>query len=75
MINKKFTRKRVSEVALEKPSYRDNLERIKAHYPDKEMLKVKDVQRFCGLNRATVEKLFDFKGGYISVAKLAREMS
>ena len=62
-------------MALEKPAYRDTLERIKAHYPDKEMLKVKDVQRFCGLNRATVEKLFDFKDGYISVAKLAREMS
>ena len=62
-------------MALEKPAYRDNLERIKALYPDKEMLKVKDVQRFCGLNRATVEKLFDFKDGYISVAKLAREMS
>ena len=62
-------------MALEKPAYRDNLERIKAQYPDKEMIKVKDVQRFCGLNRATVEKLFDFKDGYISVAKLAREMS
>ena len=62
-------------MALEKPAYRDNLERIKAHYPDKEMLKVKDVQRFCGLNRATVEKLFDFKDRYISLAKLAREMS
>ena len=62
-------------MALEKPSYRDNLERIKEVYPNKEMLKVKDVQRFCGLNRATVKKLFDFKGGYISVAKLAREMS
>lgn len=62
-------------MALEKPAYRDNLERIKTRYPDKEMLKVKDVQRFCGLNRATVKKLFDFKDGYISVAKLAREMS
>lgn len=60
---------------LEKPSYRDNLERIKEVYPNKEMLKVKDVQKFCGLNRETVKKLFDFKDGYISVAKLAREMS
>ena len=62
-------------MALEKPSYRDNLERIKEAYPNKEMLKVKDVQKFCGLNRETVKKLFDFKDGYISVAKLAREMS
>ena len=62
-------------MALEKPSYRDNLERIKAVYPNKEMLKVKDVQKFCGLNRETVKKLFDFKDSYISVAKLAREVS
>lgn len=62
-------------MALEKPSYRDNLERIKAVYPNKEMLKVKDVQKFCGLSRETVKKLFDFKDSYISVAKLAREMS
>ena len=42
----------------------------------KELLKVKDVQNFCGLNRKTVERLFGFsKDGYISVAKLAREMS
>lgn len=61
---------------LEKPSYRDNLERIKEFFPNKELLKVKDVQNFCGLNRKTVERLFGFsKDGYISVAKLAREMS
>ena len=47
---------------LEKPSYRDNLERIKEFFPTKELLK-------------TVERLFNFKDGYISVAKLAREMS
>lgn len=62
-------------MALEKPSYRDNLERIKEFFPTKELLKVKDVQNFCGFNRKTVERLFNFKDGYISVAKLAREMS
>ena len=63
-------------MALEKPSYRDNLERIKEVYPNKEMLNVKNVATFCGLNRKTAERLFGFsKDGYISVAKLAREMS
>lgn len=38
-------------MALEKPSYRDNLERIKEVYPNKEMLNVKNVATFCGLNR------------------------
>ena len=61
-------------MALEKPSYRDNLERIKEVYPNKEMLNVKNVATFCGLNRKTVLELFGFNKGYISVAKLAREM-
>lgn len=65
----------VNEMALEKPSYRDNLERIKEVYPNKEMLNVKNVATFCGLNRKTVLELFGFNKGYISVAKLAREMS
>ena len=35
-------------MALEKPSYRDNLERIKEVYPNKEMLNVKPaIERFC----------------------------
>ena len=59
----------------EKPAYRDNLERISERFPNKEMLTVKDVSAFCGLNIKTVKKLFEFKNNYISVAKLAREMS
>lgn len=62
-------------MALEKPSYRDNIERIKEFFPDKELLNIKNVAEFCGLNRRTVLELFDFTKGYISVAKLAREMS
>ncbi len=38
-------------MAFEKPSYRDNLERIKEFFPTKELLNVKDVATFCGLNR------------------------
>jgi len=59
----------------EKESYRDNLERICEKCPDKEMLKISDVIRITGLDRSTVTKLFHFQNGYISVARLAREMS
>lgn len=62
-------------MALEKPSYRDNLERIKAVYPDKEILATHEVAKFCGVDSRTVKKLFEMKNNYISVAKLARELS
>ena len=62
-------------MAREKPSYRDNLERIVARFPDKEMLTVKDVCKFCGLDGRTAKKLFEFNHNYISFAKLARQMS
>ena len=62
-------------MAREKPSYRDNLERITAQFPNKEMLTVKDVCKFCGLNYRTAKKLFEFTNNYISVVKLARQMS
>ena len=63
-------------MAIEKPSYRDNIERIKAFYPTKEMLTVSEVIKYTGLCRQTVLKLFSFgSDNYISVATLAREMS
>ena len=62
-------------VPREKSAYRDNLERITKRFPGKEMLTVKDVSVFCGLNVRTAKKLFEFNNNYISVAKLAREMS
>lgn len=62
-------------MAREKPSYRDNIERIKEMFPTKELLRVGEVAQFTGLSRWTVTKLFEFTDGYISVAKLARAMS
>ncbi len=62
-------------MAREKASYRDNLERITARFPNKEMLTVKDVSVFCGIDNRTAKKLFEFTNNYISVAKLARQMS
>lgn len=54
----------------------DNLERIKAAYPTKEMLNVKEVMDFTGLGRKGVLKYFTFNQyNFISVATLAREMS
>ena len=60
----------------EKAAYRDNVERIKVMFPDKELLCVKDVVRFTGLSINTVKKVFKFMDGhYISVATLARALS
>lgn len=63
----------------EKESYRDNLERIKERYPQKEMLTVSEVAAFTGLHRYTVKKIFKFQtfgdNTYISAASLARQMS
>lgn len=56
-------------------SYRDNLERIKAQFPTKEILTTGEVIKFTGLSRPTVRKLFTIENNFISVATLAREMS
>lgn len=56
-------------------SYRDNLERIKARFPTKEILTTGEVIKFTGLSRPTVRKLFTIENNFISVATLAREMS
>ena len=63
-------------MGMEKEGYRDNLERIKETFPNKELLNVKDVSTFTGLYKTTVKKVFKFAdNGYISVASLARQMS
>ena len=62
-------------MAREKEGYRDNLERIKSYFPDKEMLTNKDVQNFTGMCYRSVRKRFAFTKGYVSTADLARQMS
>ena len=60
----------------EKESYRDNLERIVARFPNKELLNKKDVAEFVGCDARNVNKYFDFLPcGKISLASLARQMS
>ena len=62
-------------MAREKPAYRDNVERIKLIFLDKELLTVKDASQFLGIDVRTVKKYFPIKNGFISVATLARELS
>ena len=60
----------------EKESYRDNLERIDAAFPDKEMLTITDVSVYIGMCRRVTKKMFSFnRFNFISKATLAREMS
>ena len=63
---------------LEKPAYRDNLERLNEAFPDRECLKLKEVARFLGRDEKTVKRhlgsLFK-KGIGVTKASLARELS
>ena len=56
--------------------FRDNLERIIACFPGKEVLNKKDVCEFLGRNYRTVSRFVPFNSaGYVSVATLARCLS
>ena len=61
-------------MGFEKAGYRDNLARIAAAFPEKEMLKKGDVMKLTGMSYYVVNKHFKFKGGYISQSELARQM-
>ena len=41
---------------IEKEAYRDNVERLKSFFPDKELLNMKEVSDFCGIDVRTVKK-------------------
>lgn len=60
---------------MEKEAYRDNLERLKNAFPDKELLTLKDVSSFCGIDTRTAKKIFNIQDNYISIASLARKLS
>ncbi len=62
-------------MAREKEAYRDNIERIKAFYPDKELLNMTEVSAFCGIDIRTIKKILNISEKYISVASLARKLS
>ena len=52
--------------------YRSNLEQILTFTSGKQMLSIRDVQRFTGMEYRTVKKKFPFVDHYISAATLAR---
>ena len=70
-------------MAREKESYRDNLERLDAAFPNREMLNLTDVSKYTGFSRRVTMERFSFtakKAGryykyFISKAVLARELS
>jgi len=65
----------------EKTDFRDNLQRIDEHFPNKEMLNIADVSKFTGIDRKKIGKDWgkNFaqvgKTKYISKAALARLIS
>ena len=60
----------------EKEGYRDNLERVLAAFPGREVLRPAEVARWLHMDPRTVKKAFPFKPGIgISVATLARCLS
>ena len=59
----------------EKEAYRQNIERIKEMYPDKEWLNIKEVCVFLGRDYQTVKKRIKFNNNFVSVAALASQLS
>lgn len=59
----------------EKEAYRDNIKRLKAAYPDKELLNMREVSDFCGVDVRTVKRILNITDKYISIASLARKLS
>lgn len=65
-------------MAREKEGFRDNLERLDAKYPDKELLSLSEAARYLGIHRETATKLLNGKmlpGNKISKVTLARVIS
>ena len=53
--------------------YRECIKRLDEKV-GKEMLSVRDVADFCGIDPRTVKKRFTIQGGYIALCVLAHEM-
>ena len=63
-------------MSREKEGFRDNLERIDAAFPDKELLTVTDIAKFEGSDRGTVRKRYRFNQFHrITKADWARQVS
>ena len=62
-------------MSREKELFKDNLERLDAAFPNKELLTQKDVSKYTGIGEWTVPKHFSFRKHRISKTVLARELS
>lgn len=62
-------------MSREKESYKDNLERIKQAFPDREVLTIAEVARWMKRDPRTVKRELPFTALGISVATLARQLS
>lgn len=51
----------------EKTDFRDNLQRIDEHFPNKEMLTITDASSFTGIDRKKIGK--DWAGSFTKVGK------
>lgn len=45
-------------MAREKPTYRDNLDRLNAKFPDKEVLRYADIANYLNLSLSTVKRRY-----------------
>ena len=62
-------------MSREREGYRDQLERICTVYPDREMLTLNEVAKFCNVCTRTAKSWFSFnRSNMISVVTLAKEM-
>jgi hypothetical protein len=59
----------------EKPLYRENLAALNDFFPDKNLLKLCEVAKFCGRDPRTVKKRYNIQGGLIEKRVLASRMS
>lgn len=58
---------------MERFAYRENLEQILAFTGGRQMLRIKDVKEFTGIQKyETLNKRFPFVDGYISAATFAK---
>ncbi len=59
----------------EKELFRDNLQRLDEHFPQRELLSIRDVAGYCQCDVRTAKKRYKIESRYIEKVKLASLMS
>lgn len=62
-------------MSREKELYRKNLERLEEKFPKQEIINIKEVANYCGIDQRTAKNLFSFNNNFISKVKFASELS